>query len=246
VDDQDGYFGERVAATYDEESADMFEPGAVDAAVEVLAELAGGGRALELGIGTGRIALPLARRGVPVHGIDLSRAMVARLRAKPGGDAIGVTIGDFATTRAGGTFSVACLVFNTIMNLTTQAAQVACFRNVAAHLAPGGCFVIEVSIPDLRRLPPGQNAVPFHVGPARWAFDIYDTATQAMSSNYVEFTSGRGEYTSIPFRYVWPAELDLMAQLAGLGPRGRWDGWTREPFTSESRQHVSIWEKPAS
>jgi SAM-dependent methyltransferase len=212
--------------------------------VALLAELARGGPALELAIGTGRIALPLARRGVPVHGIDLSRAMVARLRAKPGGEAIGVTIGDFATAKVDGRFSVAYLVFNTIMNLTTQAAQVACFGNVAAHLEPGGCFVIEVSIPDLRRLPAGQDVVPFHVSPTRWAFDVYDVATQAMSSNYVEVAGGRGEYTSIPFRYVWPAELDLMAQLAGLRLRERW--WTREPFTSESRQHVSIWEKPAS
>jgi SAM-dependent methyltransferase len=245
VDDADGYFGEHVAATYDESEGEMFQPGVVGTVADVLAELAGGGRALELGIGTGRIALPLAARGVPVHGIDSSRAMVARLRAKPGGDAIGVTIGDFATTRVDGTFSVAYLVFNTIMNLTTQAAQVACFASVAAHLEPGGCFVIEVSVPDLRRLPPGQNAVPFHVSPARWAFDIYDTATQAMSSNYVEITGGRCEYTSIPFRYAWPAELDLMAQLAGLRLRERWDGWTGEPFTSESRQHVSIWAKPA-
>jgi SAM-dependent methyltransferase len=243
VDDQDGYFGERVAATYDESSAEMFEPGVVDVAAGLLAGLADGGRALELGIGTGRIALPLARRGIPVHGIDMSQAMVARLRAKPGGDAIGVTIGDFATTRADGTFSVAYLVFNTIMNLTTQAAQVACFRNVAAHLEPGGCFVIEVMIPDLRRLPAGQNAVPFHMGTSRWAFDVYDAATQAMSSNYIEVIDGRGTYNSIPFRYVWPAELDLMAQLAGLRLRERWDGWTRAPFTSESRQHVSIWEK---
>jgi SAM-dependent methyltransferase len=246
MDEEDGYFGERVAATYDDPSSEMFQPGVVDAAAEVLAELAGGGRALELGIGTGRIALPLARRGVPVHGIDMSRAMVARLRAKPGGDAIGVTIGDFATTRVDGTFSVAYLVFNTIMNLTTQEAQVACFRTVAAHLEPGGCFVIEVHVPELRRLPPGQNVVPFHVSPTRWAFDVYDVATQAMSSNYVEVAGSRGEYRSIPFRYVWPAELDLMAQLAGLRLRERWDGWTREPFTSESSQHVSIWEKPAA
>jgi SAM-dependent methyltransferase len=246
VDNADGYFGERVAATYDESSADMFAPGVVAAVADVLAGLAGRGRALELGIGTGRIALPLAARGVPVHGIDMSQAMVARLRAKPGGDAIGVTIGDFATTRVGGTFSVAYLVFNTIMNLTTQAAQVACFRNAAAHLAPGGCFVIETSIPDLRRLPPGQDVVPFHVSPTRWAFDRYDTASQAMSSNYIEVTGGHGEYASIPFRYVWPSELDLMAQLAGLRLRQRWDGWTGEPFTSESRQHVSIWERPAS
>jgi SAM-dependent methyltransferase len=246
MDEGDGYFGERVAARYDESSAEMFEPGVVNAVVEVLAELAADGRALELGVGTGRIALPLARHGVAVHGIDMSRAMVARLRAKPGGESIGVTIGDFAATRVDGTFSVAYLVFNTIMNLTTQTAQVACFRNVAAHLEPGGCFVIEVAIPDLRRLPAGQNVVPFHVSPTRWAFDVYDVSTQAMSSNYVEVVGGRGEYASIPFRYVWPAELDLMAQLAGLRLRERWGGWTREPFTSESRQHVSVWEKAAS
>lgn len=244
MEDPDGYFGERVAAAYDESSADMFEPRAVGPAVDVLAELAGGGRALELGVGTGRIALPLARRGVPVHGIDLSRAMVARLRAKPGGDAIGVTIGDFATTRVDGTFAVAYLVYNTIMNLTTQDAQVACFRNAAGHLRPGGRFVIEVGVPDLRRLPPGQNVVPFQAGSEGWAYDVYDVATQSMSSNYVEVVDGRGEYRSIPFRYVWPAELDLMARLAGLRLQERWDGWTREPFTGESRSHVSIWEKP--
>jgi SAM-dependent methyltransferase len=214
--------------------------------VEMLAGLAGDGRALELGIGTGRIALPLARRGVPVHGIDLSNAMVERLRAKPGAEAIGVTIGDFATTRVDGTFRLAYLVFNTIMNLTTQEEQVACFRNAAAHLEPGGCFLIEVMVPDLRRLPPGQNAVPFRVGPDRWGVDVYDVATQAMSSNHIEITDGRGEYSRYPFRYVWPAELDLMAQLAGLRLRERWDGWTREPFTSDSRQHVSVWEKPAT
>jgi SAM-dependent methyltransferase len=242
--DDDGYFGETVAARYDESSGDMFEPHVVDAVVGILTELADGGRALELGIGTGRIALPLARRGITVHGIDLSRAMVARLRDKPGGDAIGVTVGDFATTRVDGTFSVAYLVFNTIMNLTTQAAQVACFRNVATHLEPGGCFVIEVMVPELRKLPAGQNVVPFHVSPTRWSFDLYDVATQTMSSNYIEVVDGRGEYRSIPFRYVWPAELDLMAELAGLRLRERWDGWTRDPFTSESRQHVSIWEKP--
>jgi SAM-dependent methyltransferase len=246
VSDEDGYFGERVAATYDDSTGEMFEPAFVEQVAEFLAGLAGGGRALELAIGTGRIALPLARRGVPVHGIDMSRAMVARLRAKPGGDAIGVTIGDFATTRVDGTFEVAYLVFNTIMNLTTQEAQVACFRNVAAHLEPGGCFVIEVHIPQLRRLPPGQNVLPFRVSPDRLAFDIYDFATQGMSSNYVELAGGLGEYTSFPFRYVWPAELDLMAQLAGMRLRERWEGWRREPFTSESEGHVSVWEKPAS
>ncbi|MFD7877136.1 class I SAM-dependent DNA methyltransferase [Streptomyces sp. NPDC059766] len=244
--DEDGYFGERVAADYDTSSAEMFEPALVDATADVLAELAGTGRALELGIGTGRIALPLARRGVPVHGIDLSRAMLARLRAKPGGDAIGVTVGDFATAKAEGTYSVVYLLFNTIMNLTTQDEQVACFRNAAAHLAPGGCFVVEVMVPELRKLPAGQTVVPFHTSATRWAFDIYDVATQATSSNYVEVVDGRGEYRSIPFRYVWPSELDLMARLAGLRPRERWEGWTREPFTSDSDRHVSIWEKPVA
>ncbi|MGI5240538.1 class I SAM-dependent DNA methyltransferase [Dactylosporangium sp. CA-139066] len=241
--DQDGYFGERVAARYDESSADMADPAVVEPVVDTLVELADGGRALELGIGTGRIALPLAARGVAVQGIDLSRAMVARLREKPGGDAIGVTIGDFATTRVEGHFSVAYLVFNTIMNLTTQAAQVACFRNVAAHLQPGGRFVVEVMMPDLRRLPPGQDVVPFHVSETRWAYDLYDVATQSMSSNYVEVVNGRGGFRSIPFRYVWPAELDLMAQMAGLRLSDRWANWHREPFTSESAQHVSVWEK---
>ncbi|CCH29619.1 class I SAM-dependent methyltransferase [Actinosynnema sp. NPDC047251] len=242
--DEDGYFGERAAGRYDESSAEMFEPAVVEPAVDFLAGLAGTGGALELGIGTGRIALPLAARGVPVHGVDLSRAMVARLRAKPGGDAIPVTIGDFASTEVGSTFSLAYLVFNTIMNLTSQDAQVDCFRNVAAHLEPGGCFVVEVGVPDLRSLPPGQRAVPFHVSPTRWAFDLYDVATQAMSSNYVDVVDGRGDYRSIPFRYVWPAELDLMARIAGLRLRERWEGWAREPFTNESRRHVSVWQKP--
>jgi SAM-dependent methyltransferase len=245
VNDPDGYFGERVAAEYDDDESDRFDPAEIGATVDVLADLAGTGRALELGIGTGRIALSLSGRGVPVHGIDLSRAMVARLRAKPGADAIGVTIGDFATARVDGTFSLAYLVFNTIMNLTAQDAQVACFANVAAHLSPGGCFVVEVMVPDLRRLPPGQTAVPFETGPKRWGFDVYDVATQAMSSNYVTIDgSSRAEFTSIPFRYAWPAELDLMARLAGLQLRDRWEGWRREPFTGESRQHISIWEKP--
>ncbi|WP_329392165.1 class I SAM-dependent DNA methyltransferase [Streptomyces sp. NBC_01716] len=243
--DEDGYFGERVAATYDDPSAVEFLPDTLNPMADLLADLADGGRALELGIGTGRVALPLAERGVPVHGIDLSRAMVARMREKPGGDAIGVTIGDFATTRVDGTFSVAYLVFNTIMNLTTQAAQVTCFRNVADHLAPGGRFLIETMVPELRKLPAGQDVVPFHVSPTRWSFDSYDVATQEMSSNYVEVVDGRGSYWSVPFRYVWPAELDLMAQLAGMRLRDRWEGWRGEPFTGESARHVSVWEKPA-
>ena len=246
MDEPDGYFAESVAASCDESFSHMFESDVVEPAVAFLADLADGRPALELGIGTGRVALPLAARGLRVHGIDLSRAMVARLRAKPGGDAIDVTIGDFASATVPSSFAVAYVVFNTIMNLTTQAAQVACFRNVAAHLAPGGCFVVEVTVPDLRRLPPGQNVVPLQVGPHRWAYDIYDVATQAMSSNDVQMVDGRGAHRSIPFRYVWPAELDLMAEIAGLRPSERWDGWTREPFISESRQHVSVWRKPTS
>ena len=242
----DGYFDERVAARYDESSAEMFDPEVVEPAVDFLAELAGSGRALELGIGTGRIALPLAQRGVPVHGIELSNAMAAKLRAKPGGEDIDVTIGDFATTTVDGTFAVAYLVFNTILNLTTQAAQVACFQNVAAHLEPGGSFVIEVGVPRLQGLPPGEIFRVFHVSENRWGFDEYDVANQGLISHHVEIVDGRAERLSIPFRYAWPSELDLMAQLAGMRLRERWSGWKREPFTSDSDKHVSVWEKPVS
>jgi SAM-dependent methyltransferase len=242
----DGYFDERVAARYDETSAEMFDPEVVDPVVDLLVELAGSGRALELGIGTGRIALPLAQRGVPVHGIELSKAMAAKLRAKPGGEDIGVTIGDFAATTPDGTFSVAYLVFNTILNLTTQAAQVACFQNVAAHLEPGGCFVIEVGVPRLQELPPGETFRVFHVSESRWGFDEYDVVNQGLISHHFEIVDGRAERLSIPFRYAWPSELDLMAQLAGMTLRERWSGWKRESFTSDSDKHVSVWEKPAA
>ena len=244
MDAADGYFDERVAARYDESVAEMFEGAVVEATVDFLADLAGSGRALELGIGTGRIALPLAERGVPVHGIDMSRAMVARLRAKPGGEDIGVTIGDFATTTVDGAFSVAYLVFNTIENLTTQAAQVACFRNVAAHLEPGGCFVIEVGVPALQRLPPGETVRALYVSETRWGFDEFEVASQGLTSHHFEIVDGRAERVSIPFRYAWPSELDLMAQLAAMSLRERWSGWKREPFTSDSRKHVSVWERP--
>src|SRR2546422_8753564 len=223
----------------------MFDEAVVDPAIDLLVELVGSGRALELGIGTGRIALPLAQRGVPVHGIELSKAMVARLRAKPGGEDIGVTIGDFATTTVDGTFSVVYLVFNTIENLTTQTAQVACFRNVAAHLEPGGCFVIEVGVPALQRLPPGETSHPFHVSETRWGFDEYDVARQGLTSHHFAIVDGRVERVSVPFWYAWPSELDLMAELGGMSLRERWSGWERQPFTSDSRKHVSVWEKPA-
>jgi SAM-dependent methyltransferase len=240
----DDYFDERVAASYDEDAAEMFAPARLGPTVDFLAELAGDGLALELGIGTGRVALPLTERGVPVHGVELSPSMVERLHAKPGAEAIGVTIGDFATTRVEGSFSLAYLIFNTIMNLTTQDSQVACFRNVAAHLEPGGCFVIEVMVPELRRLPPGETHHVFAASDDRWGIDEYDVATQGLVSHHIEVADGRLERVSMPFRFVWPSELDLMAQLAGMRLRERWSGWTREPFTNESRQHVSVWERP--
>ena len=242
--DADGYFDEHIAARYDETSGEMFDPAVLEPAVDFLAELAGSGRALELGIGTGRIALPLSRRGVPVHGIEMSKAMAAKLHAKPGGEDIAVTIGDFASTRVEGSFSLAYLVYNTIGNLTTQAEQVACFRNVVAHLEPGGCFVIEVGVPDLRRLPPGETYHVFHGSEHYFGIDEYDLVTQGLISHHLETVDGKIERVSMPFRYVWPAELDLMAQLAGMTLRERWEGWEREPFTAESRKHVSVWSKP--
>jgi SAM-dependent methyltransferase len=238
------HFDERIAARYDDASAEMFDPRRLDATVDFLATLAAGRRALELGIGTGRVALPLRGRGVPVHGIDNSPAMVARLRAKPGGDDIDVTIGDFATTRVEGRFGLAYLVFNTIMNLTSQDEQVACFRNVGDHLEPGGRFVIEVHVPDLQRLPPGDTVRAFTVTPERLGFDEYDVASQRMSSHHFWVEDGRWATVSMPFRYVWPAELDLMARLAGMRLRERHGDWDRTPFTSASTQHVSVWELP--
>jgi SAM-dependent methyltransferase len=241
----ENYFGGDVAARYDESAADLFEPAVIDPVVDFLADLAGQGAALELGIGTGRIALPLMKRGVRVWGIDLSAEMVARLRAKPGAEAIGVTIGDFATTTVEGAFSVAYLVFNTIMNLTTQDEQIACFQNVAAQLEPGGRFVIEVGVPGLQRLPPGETVRAFNMSATRLGFDEYDVVSQELISHHYSVGNGKLEVLSVPFRYVWPSELDLMARLAGLTLRERWSGWKREPFTSESTKHVSVWEKAA-
>jgi SAM-dependent methyltransferase len=241
----DGYFGEEIAARYDADTSGMHDQSVIETVVDVLAGLAGDGRALEFGVGTGRIALPLARRGVEVHGIDLSKAMVARLYEKPGGAAVGVTIGDFSDARVPGEFSLAYLVFNTINNLTTQDAQVACFVNAAAHLQRDGSFVVEVGVPALRLLPPGQRAVPFDVGEKYWAYDLYDCATQSMSSNYVDEDDGNARLRSIPFRYVWPAELDLMARIAGLVLVERWQDWDGTPFTHESSRHVSVWQKQA-
>jgi hypothetical protein len=239
------YFDERIAKSYEAKWPDLFEPAVVDPAVRFLAELAGTGASLELGIGTGRIAIPLSQRGVRVHGIDLSPDMVTQLKAKPGTDDIGVTIGDFATTSVGGTFKLAYLVRNTIMNLTTQEEQVACFGNVAAQLEPGGCFVIEVGVPGLQRLPPGETVRAFTVTPTHLGFEEYDVATQIAFSHHYWVVDGQLETFSAPFRYVWPSELDLMARLTGMTLRERWSDWTREPFTSVSTKHVSVWEKTA-
>lgn len=239
-----GFFGEEVAATYDERTAGMFDRAVVDPAVELLTALAGDGAALEFGIGTGRIALPLSARGVPVSGIDSSDAMVARLRAKAGGEGIEVVIGDFASARIEREFSVVYLVFNTIFNLVTQDAQVACFENAAAHLRRGGRFVIETGVPDLQLLPPGQTIVPFRADPEGLSFDVYDVVTQRFSSQHYAFSPGGVEAHPFEFRYAWPAELDLMARIGGLGLEARFAGWQREPFTALSRSHVSVYAKP--
>ncbi len=237
----ENHFGEEVAARYDERSVATVE--VVDAMVDLIATLAGDGPALEFGIGTGRIALPVAARGVAVSGIDLSEAMVARLRAKPGGDTIDVTIGDFATANVEGAFSLVYVVANTIMNLTTQDEQVACFENAAKHLRPGGRFLIEVIVPGWQRLPPGERFQAFDVSPGHLGFDEIDVVTQASVSHHYWIADGKVEVYSPPFRYVWPAELDLMARLAGMSLRERWGGWSREPFTATSSKHVSVWAK---
>jgi SAM-dependent methyltransferase len=237
----ENHFGEEIAARYDERSTSTVED--VDLIVDFLEAVAGDGSVLEFGIGTGRIALPFAERGVAVTGIDLSEAMVTRLRAKPGGDQLDVTVGDFARTRVDGSFSLVYLVANTIMNLTTQDEQVACFENAAAHLEPGGRFVIEVIVPGWQRLPPGERFQVFDVGPKHVGFDEIDVVTQASFSHHYWIEDGRVTVFSPPFRYVWPSELDLMARIAGMSLRERWGGWSREPFTAESRKHVSVWEK---
>lgn len=239
----DGYFDQEVADRYDDPNWEMFAPHNVDPVVDFLVKQCRGGRALEFGIGTGRIALPLASRGIEVAGIDMSRAMVEQLRNNPGGDDIEVAIGDFSTTRVPGSFSVVYLVFNTIMNLTTQTAQVAAFRNAADHLQPGGRFVVEVSIPGLRMLPPGQSSVVFRSEESGWGIDEYDVAKQGMISHHLDIVDGQIRRFSVPFRYVWPGELDLMAEMAGMELMERHEGWGGEPFTSESEQHVSVWGK---
>ena len=235
---------EETAQRYDETSAEMFAPEVLDPAVDFLAKLADGGSALEFAIGTGRVAVPLSARGVPVTGIELSAPMVDQLRRKVTAEQVPVVIGDMATTRVPGEFSLVYLVWNTIGNLRTQDEQVECFRNAARHLAPGGRFVIDVLVPPIRRFPPGQVAVPFDVSDRHVGFDTLDMVTQqGTSHHYGRLADGSVRYGSHNFRYVWPAECDLMARLAGLTLEQRVADWTGAPFTSESERHVSAWRK---
>ena len=242
----DGYFGAAIAGAYDDPNDAMNQPAAIDPATAFLAALAGDGRALEFAIGTGRIGLPLRRRGVEVHGIELSSAMLEQLRTKDGGETIPVTVGDMTSARADGTFRLVYLVYNTIMNVTTQAGQVAVFGNAAAHLEPGGVFVIEVGVPDLQRLPKGETHRVFDFGERHIGVDEYDVVNQGLVSHHFDVRDGQITRSSGPFRYVWPSELDLMADMAGLRLRERWSDWERAPFTSLSDKHVSVWEKPPS
>lgn len=237
--------GDDVAGGYDESSDPVEDPRLVNATADLLAELAGDGAALEFGVGTGRVALPLADRGVPVSGIELSPAVVAEVRAKDVAGQIAVTVGDMATTTVEGRFRLVYLVYNTICNLTTQDEQVACFANAAAHLEPGGAFVIEVLVPDLRRLPPGEDARVFSKSPGYVGYDHYvDPVAQRAVSHHFFATGTEVRESSLLWRYVWPSELDLMARLAGMSLAHRWSDWNRSPFTAESTKHVSVWRRP--
>jgi len=237
------HFDDWVASRYQRLWPELFDPAVVDPAVDFLIDLAGAGPALELGIGTGRIAVPLARRGIAVHGIELSPAMLAQLQAQPDANAISVTAGDFASVTVGSTFRLAYLLRNTITNLTTQDEQVDCFHNAAAHLAPGGRFVIENYIPELQRLPPGDTVRVFTRTATHLAFEEYDVAAQIATSHHYWMIDGQLKTLSSNHRYLWPAELDLMARQAGMTLRERYSDWHHTPFTSDSRQHISVWEK---
>ena len=238
-------WGRDIAEVYDATSAVMFDPAVLEPQVDLLVELARGGPALELAVGTGRVALPLSARGVEVQGIELSPHMAEQLRAKPGAAAVPVTLGDMTTTRVDGAFTLVYLVFNTIMNVTTQSEQVAVFTNAAAHLVPGGCFVVEVIVPQLRRLPPGEAGRVFTLEADHVGIETFDdTIGQISWSHHWMQVEGRLVRHSAPYRYVWPSELDLMAQIAGLREHDRWAGWDREPFTSDSVNQIVVFEKP--
>jgi SAM-dependent methyltransferase len=235
------------ARSYDTPGSGMFAPEVLGPAVDRLAALAGDGRALEFAIGTGRVAVPLAGRGVPVTGIELSRPMIDQLRTKADEAAIPVVEGDMATAVAPGRYTLVYLVYNTISNLLTQAEQVACFRNAARHLSPGGRFVIELWVPELRKLPPGQQATVWHCEPGYIGLDTYDVPAQQVVSHHFRFDeSGRTRLFRSPHRYVWPAELDLMGRLAGFDLETRHADWAGTDFTAESRSHVSVYRIPPS
>jgi SAM-dependent methyltransferase len=238
-------WNEELAEVYDTTSAAMFAPEVLDPCVDALAELARGGPALELAIGTGRVALPLSRRGLTVRGIELSAPMADQLRAKPGAETIDVTIGDMTNTRVPGSFSLVYLVWNAIMNVTTQDEQVAIFANAARHLEVGGCFVVEVVVPPLRALGGASTRV-FELKPDHIGIETFDDFVGQISSSHHWMTvEGRLVHHSAPYRYVWPSELDLMARLAGLRRRDRWEDWQRTPFTGDSPQQVAVFEKSA-
>jgi len=242
---QDDIWDQEAAQRYDTPGTGMFAPEVLGPAVDRLAGLAGDGRALEFAIGTGRVAIPLAGRGVPVTGIELSDPMIEQLRTKVG-QTIPVVAGDMAATRAPGSYTLVYLVYNTISNLLTQAEQVACFRNAAAHLVPGGRFVIELWVPELRKLPPGQDATVFTSEPGYIGLDTYDVLHQRIVSHHFTFGTGKqARLTRSPHRYIWPSELDLMAQLAGFELEARHADWAGAEFTAESRSHVSVYRLPA-
>ncbi len=239
---QDDIWGAEAASTYDTPGTGMFAPEVLEPAVERLTQLAEGGRALEFAIGTGRVAVPLSQRNVPVAGIEFSAAMIAELRAKVDEATIPVVLGDMASATVPGSYSLVYLVYNTISNLLTQAEQVACFRNAARHLSSGGRFVIELWVPELRKLPPGQQAVVWHSEAGYIGLDTYDVLNQQVVSHHVRFGEGaQAEVFRSPHRYIWPAELDLMAQLAGFELESRHANWEGAPFTAESRSHVSVY-----
>jgi len=244
---QEDIWDDVVAEGYDNSDTAMFAPDVLGPTVERLAELAAGGRVLEFAVGTGRVAVPLAARGVPVAGIELSRPMIAQLRRKADERLVPVVVGDKATATAPGEFSLVYLVYNTISNLLTQDEQVSCFRNAARHLSPGGRFVVELFVPDLRTLAPGQRATVFAVEPGYLGVDTYDVVTQHLVSHHVRFGEGRqAEIFRSPHRYIWPSELDLMGRLAGLELESRHADWSLTPFTAESRSHVSVYRRPVA
>jgi SAM-dependent methyltransferase len=240
--DPDLLWDAETARAYDTPGTGMFAPEVLGPTVDRLVALAVGGRALELAIGTGRVAVPLAARGVPVVGIELSPHMVEQLRTKVDEATIPVVLGDMSTASAPGEFSLVYLVFNTIANLLTQESQVACFRNAARHLAPGGRFVIELWVPELRKLPPGVDATVWRNEPGYIGLDTYDVLHQRVVSHHFRFDEGRqARLGRTPHRYIWPAELDLMAQLAGLTLESRHADWSGSELTAESRSHVSVY-----